>query len=680
MPAPDQVQAPSLEPAGRTRGRSLERNRRIAAGFALVLLAGVWTWWALEQGAYFGVVLYPSGVLLCAGVIVLARFAPLGGARLSPLAIAALGGLVALAGWSLLSAIWSPTPDTAVADAQRIFLYAVCFVLGMWLRNLLGERSHLALAPAAIAGAAAGIVTVIALLNASHPVDLVTPDGTLDYPLGYRNANAAFFAIAIWPCLGLAQSSGLDWRLRGLSLGAAGLCLDLSLLSQSRGSIIAGAVGFTVYLLLIPSRLRGLIWLALVALPALIVVPSLIDLYHAVNETGRLQAADELQAAARAAAIGAVITAVAGLLLARLEVALPGPVADLARANRAVLALAGLALVGALLAFAVAVGDPVDWLGQRVKEFPKGTPNLSQGSTRFSFNAGSSRIDAWRVAVRDVKDNPVLGDGAGGYRLSYDRRRDSPNQNLHDAHSVELEVLSELGVPGFLLWATAIVGAFGAALSARRFGPGSAAVSAVVLTAAAYWLTHTSIDWFWPYPVVTGPVLGMLGAAAGRPLPAAQPQDAAASHGGRGWRLGATVAAALLAVSLVPPFLSARYVDDAYQSWRSSPQRAADDLDRARSLNPLSIEPLLAEGAIAQASGQRSKAISAFADAARRRPEEWSTHYFLGQLYSRRQPGRALEEARRANQLNPLSPRVNQLLKTLDEQQSASADASAGAG
>jgi O-antigen ligase len=283
------------------------------------------------------------------------------------------------------------------------------------------------------------------------------------------------------------------------------------------------------------------------------------------------------------------------------------------------------------------------------------------------------------VAVRDVRDNPVLGDGAGGYRLSYDRHRDSPNQNLHDAHSVELEVLSELGIPGFLLWVTGIVGAFGAAFSARRFGPGSAAVSAVALTAAAYWLTHTSLDWFWPYPVVTGPVFGMLGAAAGRPSPPAGAPDAPEPHRGRRWRLGLTVAAALLAVSLIPPFLSARYVDDAYRSWRSNPQRAADDLDRARSLNPLSIEPLLAEGAIAQASGQRSKAISAFAEAARKRPEEWSTHYFLGQLYSREQPGRALDAARRANELNPLSPRVNQLLKSLQERQSQGADRSAGA-
>src|SRR5262245_53739591 len=170
MPAPGQVQPGSLEPAAeRAQPRSLERNRAIAGGFVLLLLAGVWSWWALEQGAYFGVVLYPSGVLLCAGAIVLARFAPWAGARPSPLAFAALAGLLALAGWSLLSMIWSPTPDTAVADAQRIFLYAVCFGLGMWLRNLLGARSHLVLAPAAIAGAAAGVAAVIALLNASHP-------------------------------------------------------------------------------------------------------------------------------------------------------------------------------------------------------------------------------------------------------------------------------------------------------------------------------------------------------------------------------------------------------------------------------------------------------------------------------------------------------------------------------
>ena len=75
-----------------------------------------------------------------------------------------------------------------------------------------------------------GCATVVALITADMPRDLLEIDGTLDYPLGYRNANAAFFAIALFPAVGLAADRELDWRLRGLALGTATLCIDLVLL------------------------------------------------------------------------------------------------------------------------------------------------------------------------------------------------------------------------------------------------------------------------------------------------------------------------------------------------------------------------------------------------------------------------------------------------------------------
>jgi peptidoglycan/LPS O-acetylase OafA/YrhL len=117
--------------------------------------------------------------------------------RSSWLVVAAIAGLIGLAGWSLLSALWSPTPDVALANAQRILLYALSFVIGLWLCDLLRGRRHLSMAPLALAGAVAGAVTAIALLSTSHPSEFLTQDGTLDYPLGYRNANAAFFAVAL---------------------------------------------------------------------------------------------------------------------------------------------------------------------------------------------------------------------------------------------------------------------------------------------------------------------------------------------------------------------------------------------------------------------------------------------------------------------------------------------------
>ena len=108
-------------------------------------------------------------MLLCATTVVLAWAAPwrasLRPSRPATIALAALAGLGV---WAALSALWSPAPDVAIDDGQRILTYALAFGLGIWLCNLLGSRLHLALVPLAVAGAFAGIVAVIGMLTGDH--------------------------------------------------------------------------------------------------------------------------------------------------------------------------------------------------------------------------------------------------------------------------------------------------------------------------------------------------------------------------------------------------------------------------------------------------------------------------------------------------------------------------------
>ena len=82
-------------------------------------------------------------------------------------------------------------------------------------------------------------------------------------------------------------------------------------------------------------------------------------------------------------------------------------------------------------------------------------------------------------------------------------------------------------------------------------------------------------------------------------------------------------------------------------------------------LNPLAEEPLLAEGAIARSAHDRDRAIAAFERAAAKRPEEWSTHYFLARLYAGSDPARARRELELVRMQNPLSPRVEELEQRL---------------
>jgi O-antigen ligase len=638
---------------------------RLAAAIALVALAGVWAWWAAKDGAYFGAVMYPGLIVLCAAfVLVSSRTA--WGARLTltlPAKIA-LGALLGLALWSALSAFWSPVPDVAVADAQRIAGYALAFGLGIWLATLLGEeRRQLAMVPLAFAGLFAGVIAVIGLLTGDDFATYVDA-GTLQYPIGYRNANAAFFLIAVWPAVGLATSRELDWRLRALALGTATLCLELAALSQSRASMIAVAIALAVYLVVSRDRARAVGWLALAALPALLVIPDVTDLYQTRTIEDYAGTA-EMEAAGRTALGGAAIAVVIGLIAAAVGRRIEPSERRASQANRAVaVGAVGLIVVG-VIGFTAATGDPAGWVEDRVDEFlTQGTPHSERDTSRFSSGAGSERDDIWRVALDVAAEEPVVGTGGGGFQYEYLLLRSEAGiDSLRDAHSVEFEVLSELGIVGLVLFATAIVASLAGAWLSRGLSPVAASLAAIAITTGVYWLAHSSFDWFWTYAGVTAPVFALLGSAcAGSALP-----RAAEPPGSRIWRPAAAVAAGLLAISVVAPFLAERYIESAYSGWRDDPDRAQDDLDRARDLNRLSIEPILAEGGIAQVAGRRDEAIAAFEEAAEERPEDWTAHYFLAELHRRSDPRRAQAELQTALELNPYGSELEELEERLAE-------------
>jgi O-antigen ligase len=627
----------------------------LPAALLLVVLALVWTWWAWRQGAYFGVVFYPGAIALAVVLMLLLAVAPWRASlRSSRGAAICLIALMMLAAWTLLSMLWSPAPDEALSDGGRVLLYALSFVLGLWLVHLLAGRRLLSLLPLAAAGGLAALATAITLITGEDLERYLGEfSGTLKFPIGYRNANAAFFLIALWPAVALAASHQVDWRLRGAMLGCATLCAEVAVLSQSRGSILALLAAVFVWLLLSPWRLRALAWVVLAFLPAAAALPWLLDVYQEFKPDEPTLPAIGAAGWAMIATSGAAVAL--GALFARLEPE-PGDARAISRPLLAPLA----AGVGACLLAAVAIlfaagEDPVDFVNQRVAEAREAqTPRLS-GASRFTINAGSTRSELWRVAWADARDSPVLGEGAGGFEHSFLRDR-RINITARDAHSVELELASELGFPGVAMFAAVMIGAAAAGLRSRRLDPASATLAAAALAAGAYWLAHASIDWFWTYPALTAPMFGLLGSAA---APAVlDPRRAEARRA----RIAVAVAVIAAAVAAVPLYLSERYTNDAYDNWRSDLQQAYDDLDRAANLNPFADEPLQADGAIAREAGNRERAVKAFRAAIERAPDEWASHYLLGRLLEQDDPDRAQRELATAAELNPRSEMVRRAL------------------
>ncbi|MBW8059336.1 MAG: hypothetical protein FVQ78_03190 [Solirubrobacterales bacterium] len=632
--------------------------RKRAAASLLAAVSALFIWWGWKQGAYFGGVFYP-GAILAFGLLamVIAMASPDG--RLRGAARVALLALLALAAWTLLSAVWSPRPAVAVADAWHGFLYAALFAVGLWTTDILRPRPLLALAPVAVAGAVLGVATTIVLATGTDVSWYLHDDATLRFPIGYRNANAAFWAICLWALLPLLLERSLRWELRALLAGAGTVLVELVLLSQSRASVFGLALAAFAFLALSPERLRATAALLLVTLPALPAAPVLVEVYR----YGDLDPA--LVPLLRDSAVAIVASGALSLLLAGLVLGVAEPRLSLGRRAQTGIAWALATIVAVTLIVSGSLfvdrhgGGPLGFIEQRVEEFDTGgSADLDGQGVRYGANVESNRRDFWRVAVREGAEQPLLGAGAGAFQVAYLEDRRS-HEAPEDPHSVEALLFSELGFPGLILFVAFLLAATLAGVRSRRRGPTVALLVAGALAAAVQWAVQASVDWLWSYPGVTGPAVFLLGAAA---APTLLGGSAGRARRVRALGVGALAALALLAV---PLYLSGRYEQRALDLAAEAPRAAVADLDRAADLNPLAARPLLAKAEIQLGLGERERALATTRAALEREPSTFVAQLLLArQLVAGDLPG-ARRAVRRARELNPSDPSVDALRRRL---------------
>ena len=618
-------------------------------------MAAIFVWWAWKDGAYFGVVFFPGAMLVYALLVLLAIGAPLS-LRLDGPARVALLSISGLAAWTLLSILWTDSHNGALQDGERALLYAAIFALGIWACRL-GDRRHLAsLGAVAAAGAAIGVVITVTLAGGTQ-VSEIFQEATLRFPIGYRNAEAAFLLVCLWPTLALAAEGELRWELRAVLVGSATMLLELVVLAQSRGSLPAAVIALAVFIVLSGHRLRAAVYLTLAAVPMLPAMPALLEVFQHGQDP---QLIPLMRDAARAIAL----TSLASVVLAAVCLRGLGPRVNLGRRREllisrvlAVLAI-GTVVVGSTV-FLIERGGPINFVDQRVSEFESlGYPDLSKQGARFGTNVGSNRHDFWRVAWDEFGDQPIAGGGAGSWQFAYLEQRQS-GESPKDPHSGEFLFLSELGIVGFLLFATFAVAVTLGGLRTRRVGPSGAMLATGALASGGYMLVHASYDWFWHYPALIAPVMFMLGACVAPAL----------GHGA--WKFGqwsrwAVAGAVGLALLLsVPLFLSQRYANRAYEEYPSDPGAALSDLDRAADLNPYDPQPLFAKGVIETRAGRDVPAAASFRDAIDREGVNYAGHYFLATALERSDPAGARAEVSEAMRLNPFDLKSRALARRL---------------
>jgi tetratricopeptide (TPR) repeat protein len=164
-----------------------------------------------------------------------------------------------------------------------------------------------------------------------------------------------------------------------------------------------------------------------------------------------------------------------------------------------------------------------------------------------------------------------------------------------------------------------------AAVGAVRRLEGSERDAATALAVVlALWLVHALVDYDWDFVAVTGPVFFAAGvlAAAGRPVRRGSFPFAAAA-------VGALALAAL--VSVATPWLAERSVREVNPALeRGAIGAARDAAERARSLDPLSLEPMFARARVEEEAGDKEAALAAYRRAAAAQPENPVAWYELG--------------------------------------------------
>ncbi len=567
-------------------------------------------------------------------------------------AAVAIGGLLALWFWSLLSSSWAEAADLAVTDANRWLLYGVVLLLLLYLAD--DAESRRWLLGATSGGALIVAVYILIRFLAGEGPDMFVAN-RLDGPLGYINGVATYLLVGVWPLVALAERAR-NPVIRGFGVFGAVQLVSLTVLTQSRGAVVALVASTALILLVVPGRLTRA-WVLLIILGgAAISVPSLRDV---IDNAGAEPTAEALRSIAETSVLAGIaagtVWAVACLAVSWVDRQPESTWRSMRWMSAAAISAIALVGVGAIVANP---GQRIDQIQDHYNTFTSLQP--TDGGSRLT-SGGGNRYDYWRVATRQLKDHPLNGVGAGNYRSTYYQER-STSEDVQQAHSLEMQTLGELGLVGGLA-AAAFMGAIFLGFWRTARGSSSHRANPTLAVAAGgtfmVWLFQTSVDWMHLIPGLTA--VALCGAAA--LLPAVRPLNR--------WMptvaiIFVTVAAGLAAYPVANQLLALRLQDNASEKVRTDPVGALEDTRGSLSLQAAQRTYYLQSAALARLGlyePARASLLAAIKDV----PHDFVAWGLLGDLASRRGLRQeARENYQRALELNPRDPGLAALAKGED--------------
>jgi tetratricopeptide (TPR) repeat protein len=589
-----------------------------------------------------------AAILLAAATFVSATVGELAFPAPTPLGAAAVGFLAALVLWQGLSVLWSIEADRTWNYFNRALVYLAFLALGLFVGTMrAAPRTAAAWLAVLCAGAIGCALATKIFPGLSSEAARVA---RVSSPIGYWNALALLIDMAIPLALWLAAPRVRpDW-LRALGvvyLYAAGVAL---LLTFSRAGLAIGIAGTVVWLVIGRPRLESAAVLAIALVPILAVGG------WALSRPGLTKDAQPHSVQvhdghwfALALVLGAVAAFAIAFVVSRYEKGRPLTEPWRRHLGRGAVVLAVVAVLVGAGGLASAGITPSRLLAKFNEPVKK---SQSQGANNLTNLTSSSRWNWWKESWQAWGEHPVLGTGAGSFDFTHRRLR-VDGTFATEPHNLPLQFLTETGIVGFILFlGIAFAAAPALAETLRRLeGEDRLAASALTIGLLAY-VVHGVVDFDWDFVAVTAPALGVLGVllAAGRPTRVRMPAQRTVIS----LAAGAFAAAALY--SLVSPWLASRRVDDAYAAiGRGNAAAAVADAKSARSLNPASVDPLLAQALAELERGNAREAGRLYTKAISLQPENWRPWYFRARLLDAEAGAKAaLYDAQQAASRDPL--------------------------